>query len=521
MTTATAPPKIFRSQRPDDPDSRNAQMIRDIYWTMFGEYAYPGLEVDDFDLTVEKVQSATSWNKGFVKNAILGHAVLQELPRLRALQSNTRVMDIGHLTATYTAIEELGPDPDEEALALIDEILVDTFTPKRNNQQVPQRKTVTDRIRAAIKRLDKSRGYNAKKRDEREKDTSDTFRIDCFSFGGEDRASIEIFTNPIAAGRVGASVKAVAREHGISMPEAALKLLCGEIAGTSVTPVLNVYSPKDREEGDPVFLPGLGWTDAETTAAFEDWLASTDHVERDLDAAAVQKLSGYAPNEAMRHAVIARDGTCIYPGCNRAAQQCQLDHRIPYGEGGETTVDNLFALCQHHHNLKTDRRGFYIPDPVTGDIVWLYADGTYEICTPEGLLHEQVTPTNPRWKSSLANVRKNRARAAEFYAKGHRILDIFDDTLDEEAATTAIEELEQEYSMVFPFAPETPWEEPLPPEPDDEEPPFPDPEDYYPEENPFHEQPKIDLPYFAHRFRFDDLKNLVLDIDGDNFGLAT
>lgn len=268
MTTATAPPKIFRSQRPDDPDSRNAQMIRDIYWTMFGEYAYPGLEVDDFDLTVEKVQSATSWNKGFVKNAILGHAVLQELPRLRALQSNTRVMDIGHLTAAYTAIEELGPDPDEEALALIDEILVDTFTPKRNNQQVPQRKTVTDRIRAAIKRLDKSRGYNAKKRDEREQDTSDTFRIDCFSFGGEDRASIEIFTNPIAAGRVGASVKAVAREHGISMPEAALKLLSGEIAGASITPVLNVYSPKDREEGDPVFLPGLGWTDAETTAAF-------------------------------------------------------------------------------------------------------------------------------------------------------------------------------------------------------------------------------------------------------------
>ena len=107
------------------------------------------------------------------------------------------------------------------------------------------------------------------------------------------------------------------------------------------------------------------------------------------------------------------------------------------------------------------------------------------------------------------------------YAKGHRILDIFDDTLDEEAATTAIEELEQEYNMEFPFAPEMPWEEPLPPEPDDEEPPFPDPEDYYPEENPFHEQPKIDLPYFAHRFRFDDLKNLVLDIDGHKFGLAT
>ena len=75
--------------------------------------------------------------------------------------------------------------------------------------------------------------------------------------------------------------------------------------------------------------------------------------------------------------------------------------------------------------------------------------------------------------------------------------------------------------MVFPFAPEMPWEEPLPPEPDDEEPPFPDPEDYIPEENPFHEQPKIDLPYFARRFRFENLKNLVLDIDEGNYGLAT
>ncbi|MCT1665181.1 HNH endonuclease, partial [Corynebacterium sanguinis] len=66
---------------------------------------------------------------------------------------------------------------------------------------------------------------------------------------------------------------------------------------------------------------------------------------------------------------IARDGTCVWPGCTRDAQHCQLDHRVPYADGGSTTPANLFSLCQRHHNVKTDRRAYYIPDPTTGDIV--------------------------------------------------------------------------------------------------------------------------------------------------------
>ena len=49
-------------------------------------------------------------------------------------------------------------------------------------------------------------------------------------------------------------------------------------------------------------------------------------------------------SKSLRHAVYARNRTCIYPECNRPAEQCQLDHRIPYDEGGPTEADNLYPL---------------------------------------------------------------------------------------------------------------------------------------------------------------------------------
>ena len=309
VTTATTAPKKFRNQREHDPDSECAQAIRDTYWTMFGHYAYPGFDVEDFDATVTQLQLATGWHKGFVKNAILGHAALQDLPRLRELQQETRLMDVGHLTAVYTAIEELGEDVDEEALMLIDGILVNTFTPTRHDQAVPQRKTVTDRIRAAIKRTDKSRAYDKRKREKREQDNSEKFGI----YEYRDRSIVQLDTNSLDGRRIQANVAEVARELGISTSDAAIKLLSGETIGIQIAPVLNVYSPKNRGNGDPVFVPGCGWTDPEAATAFERWIADTFIDERDLDAELQKSLRGYVPSEGMRHAVYARNRTCIYP----------------------------------------------------------------------------------------------------------------------------------------------------------------------------------------------------------------
>lgn len=495
LTHAPPKPHRFSNQRPGDMDSANAQAMRDAMWQIFGIYSTPGHDVSDLDLVVRALKSVTGFQPATVRNAILAHARLQDLPMLRALQAETRLLDLPHLAAINREMEELGPEVEREVLMLFDEALVRLFTPKRNNQEFPAPGTATKLIRQLIKKYDPARAYNPNKRKKRENEV-DSFAINNFVSDGEERSMLQMIFDGATGTEVHESVLATAREHKTSMLDAAVKLLTGQIDG-SRSVVLNVYSPKDRLPGDSVFIPGYGWSSPEDTATVEEWLATGVVKEVDLDEVAEQELGGYAPNAAMRSFAFARDGTCIYPGCSRRADRCQLDHRIPYDEGGATTPANLFSLCAHHHNIKTDRRAFYVPDPVTGDIVWLFEDGTYTIVEPEGLLRDQITPTVPRWRSSLQSVRGLRAKAAEFNAKCHTIVDRFDEDQDLERAKAEIEELEEEYGMTFRIKAqlrkrwvEPPWEEGLV-EPVD--PPFPDPESEAPGPNPFHEDQAIDF----------------------------
>ncbi len=41
------------------------------------------------------------------------------------------------------------------------------------------------------------------------------------------------------------------------------------------------------------------------------------------------------------------------PGCDRPARDCDLDHTIPYSEGGPTHAGNLKCYCRTHHLVKT------------------------------------------------------------------------------------------------------------------------------------------------------------------------
>ena len=53
-----------------------------------------------------------------------------------------------------------------------------------------------------------------------------------------------------------------------------------------------------------------------------------------------------------------RDLTCVFPWCTRPAEGCDLDHVIPYSEGGPTASDNIGPLCRRHHRLKTHHGGW-------------------------------------------------------------------------------------------------------------------------------------------------------------------
>ncbi|WP_244895983.1 HNH endonuclease signature motif containing protein, partial [Mycobacterium asiaticum] len=61
----------------------------------------------------------------------------------------------------------------------------------------------------------------------------------------------------------------------------------------------------------------------------------------------------YRPSQALADFVRARDMTCRWPGCDVAATHCDLDHTIPYNQGGPTHAGNLNCFCRRHHLIKT------------------------------------------------------------------------------------------------------------------------------------------------------------------------
>jgi hypothetical protein len=58
---------------------------------------------------------------------------------------------------------------------------------------------------------------------------------------------------------------------------------------------------------------------------------------------------------ALRRAVQLRDRECFQEFCDLPAEDCQVDHVVPYAAGGETTQDNGRAACAFH-NRERHRR---------------------------------------------------------------------------------------------------------------------------------------------------------------------
>jgi hypothetical protein len=80
------------------------------------------------------------------------------------------------------------------------------------------------------------------------------------------------------------------------------------------------------------------------------------------------------PTSGMRRQIIARHPTCVFPGCRIPAVECDLDHRIPWSEGGTTTVTQMAPLCPHHNRRRQQAGWTYRPLP-NGDYQWTAPSG--------------------------------------------------------------------------------------------------------------------------------------------------
>ena len=79
--------------------------------------------------------------------------------------------------------------------------------------------------------------------------------------------------------------------------------------------------------------------------------------------------TGYRPSRKLQHLVRARSARCTAPGCGRPAARCDLDHTVPWDQGGITCECDLAPLCRHHHKCK-QAQGWRLAQPEPGVLIW-------------------------------------------------------------------------------------------------------------------------------------------------------
>ena len=89
----------------------------------------------------------------------------------------------------------------------------------------------------------------------------------------------------------------------------------------------------------------------------------------------------YQPSRKLRHLIEARHRTCCAPGCGRRAARCDLDHTVPYDQGGRTCECNLAPLCRHHHRCKQSE-GWQLEQVAPGQLRWTTPGGRIHLTAP-------------------------------------------------------------------------------------------------------------------------------------------
>lgn len=139
------------------------------------------------------------------------------------------------------------------------------------------------------------------------------------------------------------------------------------------------------ESEAPGYLPGYGTI----PPALLREIAKTAKL-RPLDHSALTCPEGrYRPSTALAEYIRCRDLHCRFPGCDKPAEYCDIDHTIAWQAGGPTHPSNLGLLCRAHHLLKTfwtGPTGWSEKQSSDGTITWTSPSGRTYTTSPGGAL---------------------------------------------------------------------------------------------------------------------------------------
>jgi hypothetical protein len=92
--------------------------------------------------------------------------------------------------------------------------------------------------------------------------------------------------------------------------------------------------------------------------------------------------SGYRIPDRMRDLIEVRDQDCGFPICRRPAARCDLDHTVPYDQGGLTCPCNISGGCRHDHRMKGST-AWRLRQPRPGTLIWTAPSGLSWTVTPQ------------------------------------------------------------------------------------------------------------------------------------------
>ncbi len=143
--------------------------------------------------------------------------------------------------------------------------------------------------------------------------------------------------------------------------------------------VIHLLAEQATLEGtsdQPGYLPGFGILPAESVRD----LAAAGATCKPLATPGEEPAPGYRPTAAQRALIRWRDLTCRFPGCDKPAQVCDVDHTTPYPYG-PTHPSNTKLYCRTHHLIKTFYASFGWTDRQL-------PDGSIVVTAPTGHIYE-------------------------------------------------------------------------------------------------------------------------------------
>jgi len=130
---------------------------------------------------------------------------------------------------------------------------------------------------------------------------------------------------------------------------------------------------------NPGQIPGYGAIPAPTARRLAQDGTWRRVLTDPADGAVLHRSSAtYRPGADITGTVVQRDETCRFVGCRQPAIRCDLDHVDPFDPRRpaerQTTVENMQALCRHHHRAKT-HGGWNVVLRPDGSALWTSPTG--------------------------------------------------------------------------------------------------------------------------------------------------